>query len=404
LNPIEDAIPVPNTKPNTINPLFYWLAGVVVAVLCVCTIGGLFLSKGGLAQSGPSTAVPTAITVHTGPTATQAASNAAPDCTMANVVCVGDVTDVGHVDDKSFNQSTWEGVQKAKTDGYADWVQYIETSDSKDYAKNISTFADAGYKVIVTTGFNLTDPTYAAAKQYPKVMFIGVDQFLSKDANHPDWPLPNLVGLVYNEDQSGFLVGALAAMMSKSHSIGGVFGTDAVPPVWRYGEGYRAGAAYEDKKNGTKTTVTNVYHNDVGFDKTFLDPPWGATTAQSMIDKGADIIFGGGGSTGNGAVDKAAADKVLAIGVDTDQYYTLPEADAYLLTSAMKPIPGPVAALIGMAKAGKFPTTGLFFGAAGYAPYHDVASQVPVNVEVEMQVILNGLTNGLIKTNVRPVK
>jgi basic membrane protein A len=210
--------------------------------------------------------------------------------------------------------------------------------------------------------------------------------------------------LVYNEDQSGFLVGALAAMMSKSHSIGGVFGTDAVPAVWRYGEGYRAGAAYEDAKNGTKTLVNNVYHSDVGFDKTFTDPTWGATTAQSMIDKGADVIFGGGGLTGNGAVDKTASDKVLAIGVDSDQFFTLPEADAYLLTSALKPIPAPLEALIKLAKQGQFPKTGLYVGAAGFAPYHSVASQVPANVDTEMQALLKGLTDGSIKTNVPPAK
>ena len=89
---------------------------------------------------------------------------AQPDCTKANVFCVGLVTDVGKVDDKSFNQTAWEGVQKAKTDGNADWIQYIETTDSKDYDKNIATFADAGYKAIVTVGFNLTDATSAAAK------------------------------------------------------------------------------------------------------------------------------------------------------------------------------------------------------------------------------------------------
>ena len=386
------------------------------SLMAIVLLASMFLSACGSAataaptampaptQASAATQAPAATTAPAAPAPTQASAGTAPDCTQATVFCVGDVTDVGHVDDKSFNQSTWEGVQNAKKDGFADWAQYIETSDSKDYAKNISTFADAGYKVIVTTGFNLTEPTYAAAKQYPKVMFIGVDQFLSKDATHPDWPLPNLVALVYNEDQSGFLVGALAAMMSKAHNVGGVFGTDAVPPVWRYGEGYRAGAAYEDKKNGTKTTVTNVYHNDVGFDKTFLDPPWGATTAQSMIDKGADVIFGGGGSTGNGAVDKAAADKVLAIGVDSDQYYTLPEADAYLLTSALKPIPAPLEALIKLAKQGQFPATGLYTGAAGFAPYHDVASQVPANVDTEMQALVKGLTDGSIKTNVPPVK
>ena len=383
----------------------YTLTALVLLASMLLTACGAAATQPAPAPVTPAPATQAPATQAPAPAATATTAAAtAPDCTQKTVFCVGDVTDVGHVDDKSFNQSTWEGVQKAKTDGYADWVQYIETSDSKDYAKNIATFADAGYKVIVTTGFNLTDPTYAAAKQYPHTMFIGVDQFLSKDDNHPDWPLPNLVGLVYNEDQSGFLVGALAAQMSKSHNIGGVFGTDAVPPVWRYGEGYRAGAAYEDAKNGTKTTVTNVYHNDVGFDKTFLDPPWGATTAQSMIDKGADIIFGGGGSTGNGAVDKAAADKVLAIGVDTDQYYTLPEADAYLLTSAMKPIPGPLDALIGLAKTGKFPYTGLYTGTSGFAPYHDTASLVSATIDAEMQAIIKGLTDGSIKTNVPPVK
>ncbi len=385
--------------------LYSLMAVVLLASMLLSACGATTPTPAATQAPAPATQAPAATSAPaTQPAATQASSGTAPDCTQANVFCVGDVTDVGHVDDKSFNQSTWEGVQKAKTDGVVDWAQYIETSDSKDYAKNIDTFAQAGYKVIVTTGFNLTDPTYAAAKQYPNIMFIGVDQGLQKDANHPDWPLPNLVGLVYHEDQSGFLVGALAAMISKSHKVGGVFGTDAVPAVWRYGEGYAAGAAYEDKKNGTTTTVTRVYHNDVGFDKTFTDPDWGATTAQSMIDKGADIIFGGGGITGNGAVDKAAADKVLAIGVDTDQYYTLPEADPYLLTSAMKPIPGPLEDLIKLAKSNKFPTNGLYYGASGYAPYHDTANLVPANVDAEMQALLKGLTDGSIQTGVSAAK
>src|SRR3989304_918209 len=110
-----------------------------------------------------------------------AAQETAPDCTQPDVVCVGLVTDVGKVDDKSFNQSAWEGLQKAKADGDADWIQYIETTDSKDYDKNIATFADAGYDVIVTSGFNLTDPTYAAAKKYPNIVFLGTDQFRSEE-------------------------------------------------------------------------------------------------------------------------------------------------------------------------------------------------------------------------------
>lgn len=336
-------------------------------------------------------------------TAAPAAVSAA-DCGKANVFCVGLVTDVGKVDDKSFNQSAWEGVQKAKTDGVADWVQYIETTDSKDYAKNLATFADAGYNVIVSNGFNLTDSTYEAAKKYPNIKFIGVDQFLSKDDKHPEWPLANLVSISYNEDQSGFLVGALGAMMSASHKLGAVCGTDAVPPVWRYGEGYKAGAAYEDGKNGTKTEVVVVYHSDVGFDKTFTDPTWGADTANSMIDKGSDVIFGCGGKTGNGAVDAAAQRGVYAIGVDLDQWYTLPEAAKQLLSSAIKPITEPVALVVKLTKDGKFPTGGIYWGPSGYAPYHDLASKVPANVDSEMQAVLKGLNDGSIKTNVPPVK
>jgi basic membrane protein A len=327
----------------------------------------------------------------------------APDCTKPEVFCVGMVTDVGKVDDKSFNQSCWEGLQLAKENGDADWIQYIETTDSKDYAKNMATFADAGYDVVVTSGFNLTEATYAAAKLYPNVIFLGTDQFLMKDEKHPDLPLPNLVGLVYNEDQSGFLVGYLAATLSKSHKIGAVAGTDAVPPVWRYGEGYKAGAAYADKQNGTTTEVFVVYHNDVGFDKTFTDPEWGKTTASGMIDKGVDAMFGIGGKTGNGAVIEAVARGFYGIGVDVDQYTTLPEAQKGLLTSALKPITAPVADLIKQAKAGTL-KGGLFYGAAGYAPYHDKAGDVPAEADAAMQTTLQGLTDGTIKTNVPPVK
>jgi basic membrane protein A len=317
---------------------------------------------------------------------------------------VGLVTGVGKINDKSFNQTAWEGIQKAFAEGNADFIQYIETTDSRDFDKNIATFADAGYNIIVTVGFNLTDATYNAAKKYPEVYFIGIDQSLSRDANHPDWPLANLVSINYNEDQLGFLVGALGAMMSDSHKIGAVCGTDAVPPVWRYGEGYKAGATYEDAKNGTNTEVTVVYHNDASLDKAFTDPIWGSETANRIIDKGADVIFGCGGMTGNGAVDAAAQRKVYVIGVDTDQYYTMPEAASQLLSSALKLEREPVAAIIALTREGKFPIGGSYIGPSGYAPYHDLDSKVPINVKTEMEAIFRGLINGSIKTNVPPFK
>ncbi|NWG08276.1 MAG: BMP family ABC transporter substrate-binding protein [Chloroflexi bacterium] len=324
-----------------------------------------------------------------------ACAPAAPDCADEETFCVGLVTDVGKINDKSFNQSAWEGVQRAEKELGA-IVNYIETADSKDYAKNIATFADENYDVIVTVGFGMGEATIAAAGTYPNVKFIGVDQFQSAET-------PGVVGLNFPEDNAGFLVGALAAMMSKSHKIGAVCGTDAVPPVWRFGEGYKAGAAYADGMKGTTTEVFVVYHSDVGFDKTFTDPEWGAATAKSMMDQGADAIFGCGGITGNGAITAAAQAGAYAIGVDTDQYLTLPEAAPRMLSSAMKLITPGVFDLIKMAKDGNFPV-GNFYGAAGYAPFHDLDSEVPADVKAEMEKINAGLLDGSIKTNVPPVK
>lgn len=318
-----------------------------------------------------------------------------PDCTKAGVLCVGLVTDVGKVDDRSFNQSAWEGVQNAKKDGYADWVQYIETSDAKDYDHNIATFADAGYPLIVTVGSDLGDSTRAAAAKYPSTRFIGVDQF-----QDPSKPTPaNLVGLNFPEDQAGFLVGVLAAWMSQSHQIGAVCGTDTFPADWRYCEGFKAGAAYADQRTGTLTDVTVVYHNDVAMDQSFVDQPWGAATADAMIKKGVDVVFGAGGETGNGAIIEAAQRGAYVIGADTDQYLTLPVAAPKMITSAIKLITPGVEDLIRATKNGQFPS-GNYAGKAGFSPYHDQDRNVPADVKDLMTMVNKGLLNGSLQTGV----
>ena len=316
------------------------------------------------------------------------------DCPTEEVFCVGLVTDVGKIDDKSFNQSTWEGVQQAESDLGA-LVQYVETTDSKDYAKNIAQFGDAGFDVVVTVGFGLGEATLAAGAEYPDVKFIGVDQF-----QVPGAEVPNVVGLIFPEDQSGFLAGALGALMSETGQLGAVLGTDAVPPVWRFGEGYRAGAMHVRPD----VEVTIIYHNDVGFDKTFTDPEWGKTTALSMIDKGVDVLFGAGGKTGNGALLGCAERGVMAIGVDTDQYHTVPEAQSVLLTSAMKLLTPGTFGLIKMAHEGNFPAGGNYVGEAGLAPYHDLADQVPDDVDAQVQEIDAALKGGSLQTGVAPAK
>ena len=325
------------------------------------------------------------------------------DCAGEDVFCIGLVTDVGKINDKSFNQSAWEGVLLAEQELGAK-VQFIETTDARDYDKNIATFGDASYDVIVTIGFAMGEATVKAAGLYPDIKFIGVDQFQAwQFDNDSSNDVPNVAGLNFPEDNSGFLVGALAAMMSQSHKIGAVCGTDVVPPVWRFGEGYRAGAAYADGINGTTTEVLVVYHSDVGFDKTFTDPEWGAQTAKSMVDQGADAIFGCGGITGNGAIIAAAQADAYAIGVDTDQYFTLPEAAPRMLSSALKLITPGVFDLIKAAQDNAF-TSGNVTGDAGYAPFHDLESEVPAEVKMMMEEINAGLLDGSIVTNVPPVK
>ncbi|MCX6056745.1 MAG: BMP family ABC transporter substrate-binding protein, partial [Chloroflexi bacterium] len=244
-----------------------------------------------------------------------------------------------------------------------------------------------------TVGFALGEATAAAAATYPNVRFIGVDQ------DQFAGTVAGVTGLVFPEDNAGFLVGALAAQMSKSGTIGGVFATDLVPPVWRFGEGYRAGALYINPD----INILVVYHSDVGFDKTFTDPEWAATTTNSMIDNGADVIFGGGGKTGNGAVVAAAQKGIYAIGVDTDQYLTLPEAAPRILSSAMKLIVPGVSGLVAASKGGTI-VDGNFYGEAAYAPFHDLDKDVSAEIKAKMVEISAGLLDGSIKTGVAPVK
>jgi basic membrane protein A len=315
----------------------------------------------------------------------------APDCKNPELFCVGLVTEVGKINDKAYNEAAWKGAQQAAKELDAR-VEYIETTDWQDYEKNITTFADAGYDVVITSGYDLGKATVKLAPAYPNTNFIGIDQ--AQDVL--DTVIPNYTNLIFPEDQAGFLVGALAAKMTQTKKIGAVCGNDAIPSIWRFC-GYKTGALYAD----STVAVTVVYNSDFG--KSFSDPEWGAATANSLVDKGVDVVFGAGGETGNGAIIAAAQKDVYVIGVDIDQYYTQPEAQKMLLSSAMKIITPGVFALIKLAKDGAFPN-GNVYGYAGYAPFHDLDGKVPDEVKAKMEAIAQGLIDGSIKTNVASAK
>ena len=303
---------------------------------------------------------------------------------------IGLVTDVGRINDRSFNQSAWEGVVEAAealglTEG--EDYKYIETKDAKDYLDNIRTFADEDFDVIVTVGFALGDATIEMAKEYPDISFIGVDQGQWAET------IPNVTGLIFHEDHSGYLAGALAAYMTESNIIASVLGTDLVPPVVAFKEGYDAGA----KSVNPDITVISTYHPGE-ISQAFTDPEWGAATAAQAIDQGADVIFGAGGMTGNGALEEVATHEGLyCIGVDTDQWETVPAAHPCLISSAMKLIIPGVRDLIQMANDGEFPG-GNYYGGAGLAPFHDFEDVIPADVKKALIDIDAGLKDGSITT------
>ncbi len=331
------------------------------------------------------------------PMAEEPAAEADGDCASEEVLCVGLVTDVGEIDDKSFNQSAWEGAKRAEAELGAK-VDFIETKDAKDYAANIALFAENDYDVIVTVGFAMGEATAIAAGEYPDIDFIGVDQFqawMFDDDTANDFT--NLAGLIFPEDKSGFMAGALAGMLSETGTIAAVLGTDLVPPVVAFKEGYEAGAAYVNPD----INFISTYHPG-GMDVAFVDPEWGASTAKQAIDQGADVVFGAGGKTGNGALIEVASNEgVFCIGVDTDQWETVPEAHPCLVSSAMKLITPGVFDLIKASQDGAFPA-GNFLGEVGLAPFHDLDSQVSDEIKAKLEEIDAGLRDGSIETGYNP--
>jgi basic membrane protein A len=239
----------------------------------------------------------------------------------------------------------------------------------------------------------LSEATTQAAKEYPKIYFIGVDQ------TQPNKKLPNLTGLIFPDDQVGFLAGALAAQLTKSGKIGAVFPSDSFTYIWRLGEGYRAGAHYIKPE----LEVEISYHNNTSPGTSFSDPEWGATSAVALVEKGADIIFSAGEKTAQVALVGAVQAGALGIGSDFDQYYALPEAQKGLVTSILKLVTPGVFSLIEAAQDDTFPG-GNFTGQVNYASFHSLKDLVPDNVKANLNKTRAALLDGSLKTNVPATK
>jgi basic membrane protein A len=313
-------------------------------------------------------------------------------CADKEVFCIGLVTDTGKVDDKSFNQAAHEGAKTAAADTKG-FYKYVETQDPKDYAANMGQFTNKKYDVVITVGFLMTDATAEAAKAAPDTKFIGVDQ----SYDPAKVTAKNITGLLFPEDQAGYGAGYLAGLMTKSNKLGQVLGLE-IPPVQKFAKGFEAGA----KAANAAVTVTTVYHP--AGDNAFNDPTWGAAEAKKQMDQGADFVFGAGGNTGNGALQEVAkhpnaGNGVYCIGVDSDQWDTVPAAQKCLITSAVKNITEGTTELVVKAKDGEF--EGLVsMGTAGLAPFHDFDSKIPADIKTKVGDITKQMKDGTLKTGV----
>ena len=303
---------------------------------------------------------------------------------------VGLVTDVGKVNDGTFNEFAYKGMMQA-VEEFGLESAFIETLAPTDYEKNIEQFANEGYDMIVTVGFLIGDATIAAAQKYPDIKFAGVDQFVPED-------ISNLAGLIFSEDQSGFLAGCLAGLMTESNSVGIVAGME-IPPVIKFRKGYENGVAYVNPD----ATVLGVYIDS------FTDPARGKEAALSQMAEGADVIFGAGGPTGSGGIMGAAAEGVWVIGVDQDEYLTTfgngsVEGADKLLSSAMKRVDVSVYTVIRNAVIDLWQGGNLLFEAAndgvGLAPFHDAEDAISEDVKHQLEDIAAGMKDGTITTGV----
>jgi basic membrane protein A and related proteins len=318
---------------------------------------------------------------------------------------VGLVTDTGGVNDKSFNQSAWAGVQKAAKEFGWD-AKYIESKQPTDYDKNIDQFATEKYDVIVTVGFLMGDSTAAKAIQYPNIKFAIIDNsyFPTKGAKvcddtkkdcYDDGGLKNVSSLMFQEDEVGFLAGVVAAGMSKTGTVCTVAGME-IPPVIKFVVGFEAGAKWMNPN----AKSLHVYI------PSFTDSAKGKEVGSSMIDQGCDVVFGAGGNTGNGGLLAAKEKGLLAIGVDVDQYNTYPEVKDALLTSATKNVDVAVYEYLKTvnaktSKAG-IVTANIKNSGVGLAPFHDLDSKVSDAVKAKVKEATDGLKNGTITTGYKP--
>jgi basic membrane protein A len=243
------------------------------------------------------------------------------------------VTDVGGVNDQSFNQSAWEGLKRTETDLGAK-IAYKESKQDADYAPNLETLTDAEYDLIWGIGFLMGDAIKSTAQVNPDQKYAIIDYF------YGDETPKNVACAVFQEEQPSFLVGYIAGKMTKANKVGFVGGIK-FPLIEKFEYGFLAGV----KLANPDAEVLRQYA------ESFTDAAKGKAITNNMYQQGADIVFHAAGGVGDGVIEAAKEKKQWAIGVDKDQNYLAPDN---VLTSAMKRVDNAIFDMVNQLKDGKF--------------------------------------------------
>ena len=308
-----------------------------------------------------------------------------------------EVTDTGGVDDKGFNQNAHDGLLKAQAD-LGIQTKLLESTADTDYAPNLATMADAKCDLIVTVGFLLGDATKAAAALHPDIKYAIVDFAYTP-------VIPNVLGLVFDTKSASMLQGYLAAGMSTTGVVG-TFGGIQIGPVVDFMNGFAAGVNYYNKQKSKTVkllgwdpkTQTGTFTGD------FTDQANGRAKAEGFMQEHADVIFPVAGPVGIGAMtavkDNAAglSPAPMFIGVDVDQFLSVPGNENIMLSSVLKRIDNAVYAAVQSAMAGAF-TSNLYVGTlkndgVGMAPFHNFDSKVPAALKTEIDTLKAALIDG----------
>ncbi|MBR5969724.1 MAG: BMP family ABC transporter substrate-binding protein [Lachnospiraceae bacterium] len=338
-----------------------------VMALSLVACGGSGGSSGG---SASTTAAPAESSTAAAETSTPAE---APADSGDFKVCI--ITDVGGVNDQSFNQSAWEGAQRAASE-LGITANYLESKTDSDYTPNIETAIDEGYDLIICVGYMLADATRTAAEAHPDQKFAIIDDSTNSD-------LSNVTCLMFEQCQCSYLVGYLAGKMTESNTVGFVLGM-AFDTMHEFGYGYVAGVL--DANPDAKVLQANANN--------FGDSAVGKTLSGTMISQQADVIYHAAGGTGLGVIEACQEAGIWAIGVDSDQSHIAPGT---VLSSAMKRVDNAVYDISKLTLEGSFPggvkTYSLENAGVDIAPTTD---NIPAELLAEIEQVKADIISGTI--------